>query len=415
MTAWFPILKAMKLILPCSVLLVTVFTSGASVAHGQSPLAQQPPKQQGQVAEFSITPGDPILLPVTISGQSATFLLDTGSSVHVFDKRYEPILGSPISTKRARTAGADITVNAFGPPTMYLEGAPISQNSPVASMDLTPASQLFGRQIDGILGAPLLWDFVVTLDNAQKQVRLFPHGTHIPEGKGSVIAAEFDASGRPFVAATPGTGATLSFLLDTGMVGRSLHVSSTDFERLFSRGQIVLTGTSLFRSAGGDARRRIGVLKSIELGPFTQSSVRVAEGNSNRIGLQHLAQLVVTIDAVNQRLVVEENQAFVELQSSPGSGLGVLWIAGEVVAYSVNEDSPAAHAGIVEGDVLIEVNGEAATGERLLQIRRVLGGQFGSEINLVISRGGQPQRKQLRLVTKKSSDSGFAEGGEASD
>jgi carboxyl-terminal processing protease len=81
------------------------------------------------------------------------------------------------------------------------------------------------------------------------------------------------------------------------------------------------------------------------------------------------------------------------------SGIGIsLGKRGEhVTALEVFEDTPAAEAGIIAGDVIFAVNGTPITGWSLAKVAPVLRGPDGSRVDLTLIRGG----KRLPLTLER--------------
>jgi len=79
------------------------------------------------------------------------------------------------------------------------------------------------------------------------------------------------------------------------------------------------------------------------------------------------------------------------------SGLSLLQRSdGSIVVDSVAEDGPAAAAGVRDGDLLLAVDGRAASALTLEAIRRLLR-EEGASRRLSLSRGGQPVELAVRL------------------
>ena len=78
-----------------------------------------------------------------------------------------------------------------------------------------------------------------------------------------------------------------------------------------------------------------------------------------------------------------------------------MWINASTGAYeitSIAANSPAAQAGLAEGDLITSLNGEAAVAEHLSDARTMLRAlPAGTEIAVTYQRGGAEQRTTLKL------------------
>ena len=89
----------------------------------------------------------------------------------------------------------------------------------------------------------------------------------------------------------------------------------------------------------------------------------------------------------------EETKALQESTSGEFSGIGATMSqnaeSGVITIVNVYEDSPADQAGILEEDVLREVDGRSVEGEDLQNIVSWIKGERGSEVSLVVLRDGE--------------------------
>lgn len=115
-----------------------------------------------------------ILVEVRVSGKAHTFLLDTGAARTVVSP---DVLGRvaefDLKLSRFRSRGPGFSGEATWERVDSLRlGQQVWHDLPVVVMNLKEISQVYGRQIDGLLGQDLLSEFrSVTIDFAEKKVR----------------------------------------------------------------------------------------------------------------------------------------------------------------------------------------------------------------------------------------------------
>ncbi len=329
---------------------------------------------------------DVIFLPVTTLGVTRQFVFDTGSSHHVLDNRFTTRLGRPIRTDRAATAGAPIAVNFFKAPKMLVgEIAVVSNGQPVVAIDFTRMSEVIGREVYGLLGASFLRERIVSLDFDHGIVRVFASVDTTPDSWGTPIPLHVDSYGQPHITMVAIGTDKRSFLLDTGMNG-SVTLASSEFQRLMKKGMIDSLRSTYAMTAGGEERRLSGRLKTIRIGPFEHRSVIVHESSENKIGLQYLSRFRATLDIPRKRLYLAPGLSFGKTNTVNTSGLYLAWRGNRVVANTISKNSPAQRAGIIKGDLLLEINGIPATGTNFHRLRSSLRGKEGTEIRVTLLR-----------------------------
>lgn len=84
-------------------------------------------------------------------------------------------------------------------------------------------------------------------------------------------------------------------------------------------------------------------------------------------------------------------------------GIGAIIRAkdGKVVVAEPYENSPAAKAGLMAGDVLLEVNGKSTEGKSYEDISAVLKGQPGTEVRIVVERPGKASKTSFTITREE--------------
>jgi membrane-associated protease RseP (regulator of RpoE activity) len=159
---------------------------------------------------------------------------------------------------------------------------------------------------------------------------------------------------------------------------------------------------------GGETSQVLSRAAAIQLGGLTihQPTVSLSQdakgalaspGFDGVIGGELLRRFKVIFDPAHRQLILEPNAHFTEPYEHNMSGIG-LRAEGEnfriVKIHHLIEDSPAAEAGLREGDVITAVGGqEVSSLSQLYQMFK----QEGREYDLSIMRDGERLQVRLRL------------------
>lgn len=81
-----------------------------------------------------------------------------------------------------------------------------------------------------------------------------------------------------------------------------------------------------------------------------------------------------------------------------GLGIEVMIEGGTVVVTSPIDDTPAARAGMMANDRVIEVNGQSTSGRTLEQMSAMLLGEVGTDVSIVVARKGRAEPIRLKLT-----------------
>ena len=96
-------------------------------------------------------------------------------------------------------------------------------------------------------------------------------------------------------------------------------------------------------------------------------------------------------DPYSEYYDAEETAKFNENMSGEFSGIGVVMSqdqkSGLVTMVQIYKESPAAKAGLKEGDILFQVDGKDVSGKKLDEIVTEIKGEKGTEVKLTVLRG----------------------------
>jgi hypothetical protein len=256
-------------------------------------------------------------------------------------------------------------------------------NQALATIDLDGMAPLFGYKIDGIIGHDFINNFVVEIDYASGMMNLYEPQHYKYTGAGESIPLEIIEK-TPYVRGRivlngrePIEG---KFEIDTG--GTGILNLNTPFvnkhkmlETLSKQAQSKLGG------AGGSAAAVKAHVPSIELGTIAiknplvvfATGTKGSEGSTEYDGSLDnglFSQFKMILDYSRSRVILERNSFSRDL-----SGLDLVADPPHFRTFVVNaveENSPAALAGIQEEDTILAIDGRPTSRLTLRELRHLL-------------------------------------------
>jgi len=288
------------------------------------------------------------------------FLVDTGSSVTLVSpdfaaqaaRRGTTPEGAGVSVRSA--SGEWITLPAVTLRRLDLGGVRF-ESVPAVVYNFDALSDHFGERIDGILGFPLFRETVLTLDYPQSTLRLTPAGSSGGLTPGSRL--RFDPANRVPLVPMEIAGQAVNVLVDTGSDG-GLQLNPTGLTVPFRAPPVdgAKVATLL-----GDRQQRLARLEgNVLLGShvFAQPVVDLNKSLGS-VGGDALRHFVVTFDQARGEMTVFRDPGR-SLETPPirSGGLSFRRTPAYWRVSHVIPGSPAAKAGIQEGDLVIRIEGE---------------------------------------------------------
>jgi hypothetical protein len=347
------------------------------------------------------------------------FMLDTAASTDAVNRRVAEELNLPLVEIGPRAnvgAGDGVTRIAFAPNVQIGLGDATYVNSRVGAIPLDIVSRAFGEPFDGALGYDLLRRWVVTIDYQQHKLVLHSNDAFEYEGSGRTIPLRL-SSGVPIATGTlvlddkehsgdfmidaPFRGSvTLAtpFIAGNGLLdamrssGRRLL--ETELQGVGGASKSVLGRVSAFRFAGITFESPIVGFANATGGAFVRRDV------AGIIGAEILRHFRVTLDYPHGRLIFEQ----FETPNVPEADMsGITWESqppdhNELTAVRIQDNSPAAAAGVKIGDVLVSFNDRPAAQIRKWQLTEA-SRRRGEEVKLIVKRG--EKEVSLRLVLRR--------------
>ena len=355
---------------------------------------------------------DLIVLKVRVNNSRALhFILDTGASISVMDPQSAKALGLRAKGKLDLDAtGGSVQSRLIGPVSLSLTGVTVF-NQTLATIDLDAFAPLFGYKIDGIIGYDFINNFVVEIDYAASLLNLYETGSYKYSGAGESIPIEL-VEKTPFVRGRivlsgrgpvegkfeVDTGGTMVLNLNTPFVNKHKML-----ETLAKQAQSKLGG------AGGSSAAVKAQVTAVELGSFVIKNPLVvfaqgtegSEGSAEydgELGSRFFSQFKTILDYSRSQMILERNG-----NVPSGKDLSGLDIVAEpprfrtYVVNNVEQDSPAAAAGVHEEDTIVAIDGRPAARLTLTELRRLFM-QAGERV-LSLKRGSKTIRVRMQLLS----------------
>ena len=411
----------------CGLLLGCAGVSRPEEAAASTPTAPDAAKPAGEAREswefpFELSAGK-IFIDVRINGQGPyAFAMDTGSPPTVIDLTLARDLGLNVigggrvggagegSSEMGMVSDVSISFGGITLPARTMMAADLNER-------LAPFS---ARPVLGLIGNDFITSHVVAVDYAKQRVRVWKTQGWEYTGTGTVIPTR--VRGYTFVngriklgSDAPGAGEELPvrYLIDTGA---GLAVSlNTPF---VNKNHLLTQAGPRFRASvgwglGGEVKHDVCRLDWIEVGREADA-VRIdrpvaalsqdkrgalaSGGFEALIGGEILSRYTVIFDAARKRMILEPNERAkdpIEFDMS-GIALGGNGGHGPLVAMRVREGTPAAEAGVKEGDEILAIDGHAMTGKDRDRARDLLKVD-GADRSLRLKRGDETLEVRLKL------------------
>ena len=341
------------------------------------------------------------------------FLFDTGATVTVLDSTYAAKLGlKGEGFMQAQGAGASGSASFATLDSLTVHGPNGSgvalTGVKVAIMSVAPTFRpFFWRDMAGVLGYDFISRFVVTVDYDRGVLTLCDPATFAYTGKGQALPMVMNGVVPGVTGRIDGEYEGL-FRIDVGSSSTvDIHAPFANAHGL--EGKLVGGRDVAGAGFGGTFTTRLGRLSRMSLGPYSWeapmvSVSRATEGAfaseefAGNVGNRVLERFTVTFDYDHRRLWLEPGARYRTRDTFSLSGLLVGREDGVVSALSVLSGSPAARAGVREGDVIERVQGRPAADWSLAALDALLErSSAGTCVKLEVSRDGRRSKHTLVL------------------
>jgi len=341
--------------------------------------------------EFS---GGKVFVDVMVNGKGPyPFALDTGSPPTCIDIKLAKDLGLAV-TEIGRVGGAGEGTAAYGSAqdvALTFGGVSLPPRTMMAA-DLNERLAPFGaRPVMGLIGNDFVSSRIVELDYPNERITIYPKDWEYT-GAGTILPSR--TRGYTFVNGritlgqdSPGAGQTLDtrFLVDTGAsLAASLTTPFVNKEHLLQRAGPRFKA-SVGWGLGGEVRHDVCRLDAIELGDLRidrpvctlsqdGGGALAARAFDGLVGGDLLGRYKVILDGPHRRMILEPGPRAAKPYEFDMSGLSLTGDAGRgaLMVHRVRDHSPAAEAGILEGDTILAIDGTPVSGRDRERVRELL-------------------------------------------
>ena len=336
------------------------------------------------------------------------FNLDTGLQTTIFDSSQAEGLGLKLEDRTSvNVPGGTIELASANGVSFSLPGVEMI-NQRVRTLPLSVFTPVLGRPIHGTLGHDLFNRFVVEIDYAKRMISLYEPKDYKYSGAGEIIPVTIE-NDQPFMQAKmiqPGRAPIKAKLkIDTGSTDAlGLNGSFVQAAKLVSPTQKVVPQPGV--ALGGITENYVTRVSGLRIGnlfiksPVTGYSKDLTRGgDAGTIGGEIFRRFKVIFDYSRGRMILETNAQFNEPYKYDASGL---FLSAEganfdsVKVLRVTEHTPAAMAGLREGDAILKIDNKHANAFSLEQVRHMLM-QQGRTYRLAIERNGRVIETRITL------------------
>ncbi len=355
--------------------------------------------------------GNHVFITARVKGSGPLrLLIDTGFPISLLDREQARALKLKArgGLKLAGVGGGAVDGVFLEEVTFTLPGLKFSTKA-VGAAPLADWGRYSGLRVDGVIGYNFFSRYVVEIDYGASVMRVGEPGGYSYSGAGEAVPLML-AGTDPLIEAkvlVPGLAPVGGkFVIDTGSEG-ALHLNErfTKTNNLLSAVRGAIAGN--VTGAAGGLRVLTGRVQALRVGPFeikaptADFSTGDTGDYAGLIGGEILRRFTVILDYPHRRMILEANSHLAEPFEEDMSGASLLAEGVDFRTFTVSgvaEGTPAAEAGLREGDVLSAIDGIPAAQFTLSQIEQMFRRE-GADYLLSVKRDGRVL--QIRMKTRR--------------
>jgi hypothetical protein len=355
-----------------------------------------------------------IIVPVKINNSDTLrFILDTGVSSIILT---DPKIAKKLDLKSIRA----VKISGAGEGLELIAGVSIGNNIRMGEMigyrqniialenDVLELSEFVGMPIHGIIGYDIFNRFVVTIDFGTHEIVLQnPENYTYRPSKGDRFPITIEDS-KPYLDAIQVIDnekiIPLKVIVDTG-AGHALSIDATRVAQVAMPEKTVKA--QLGRGLSGIISGSLGRIPKIRLGKFELKDIVTSFPDSasviskasplierqGNIGCELLRRFKVTFNYRDQYLVLKPiNRRMKEPFEHNMTGLEIIAKGENFQDFTIEriiDDSPAAKAGLREGDNLMFIDNKYHNQLTISEIYKIFQKGEGKHITFIVNRGGE--------------------------
>ncbi len=350
---------------------------------------QQLPAAEPAPVTFPLSDVDHPVVTLDLPGQQLRLLLNTGVPRTVIDARFRALLGSQ-KNLQSPTRGYTLHEHPRGD----IGGIELGL-AEVACVDL--GELVAGEGVDGFLGMDFLRRHCIDFNWDEGTLAISQTPPELTSGRCIRVDLTYNAEAVPQALAKI-NGHSFHFAVDTGWIG-PLTLSPQDEHAAFPQGA-ARSVSEFGMTSRGILQSRMTRAAELELGGVRSRdvlcSVQLPPQTSTKLGSYFLRQYRTVFDFPHDRLLLVRRPRVAPAEADM-SGIHLLRRRGKTLVYAVDDDSPAAAAGVVGGDQIVGVDDEAVANLTPAQLRELLRSGDGERLALKLIHEGSERSIELTL------------------
>jgi hypothetical protein len=354
-----------------------------------------------------------IIVPVVLNGAlPLKFIIDTGVRTAILtQKTFTDILNLSYSRKYTISGpGGEQIIDAYITNNVSLELPGVLGRGHallVLGEDYLELRNYLGTDVHGILGYELFSRFIIQVDYEKKLLTLMLPRKFKKRRKYQSIPIKIEDT-KPYITTSVvlanGTQLTAKLLVDSG-ASHGLMLEPTSDPRIIVPDSTV--SSIIGRGLGGEITGKVGRIQSLKLGTYELKNVIAnfpdpnsyfdslklgATERNGAIGGEVLSRFTVIFNFPKEEMYLKKNASFKKKFHYNLSGLTVKAKGSRLNVFEITEvrkKSVADAAGVLAGDLIVNINGINTSGLDLNTINGFFNYRPGKKIHLTVSRKGE--------------------------
>ena len=381
-----------------SIFILILFISCASSNTTKNTEIDQRTLDEGRLAEIDFEfDGKDILLPVTINGETRTWILDNGASTSVIDSEYANELGLQVVDSSTVYGFVNSLEVAYVEIPEYKIGNLLAANKVSISTDIHDIFySIKAKHIYGFIGADFLSKYAVKVDLANRKLTFYDSDNFVYEGDGNIFNNHmmFDFHYLPV---TIESKYESYFMIDLGANTMIMNLPFAQKFKFDQREGLHWAGMDI----GGEIDLLTLQLDKMEVGGFSVPedviSLPMKTGGSapfgilgGNIGTGIARHFVIYLDYKNRRVILEKGKDYEKIFAAAISGLHLQIADNNIYIHNILDSTPAQHSGFLTGDIIKSFNGKIVSKpEDMTDIRKALKNGEDQTFKVEVEREGE--------------------------